>query len=103
MRKRSIDKHFRFTEKENNLIQDLARKTHLSENEVVVTSLSSIILKEAPSRSFYYDLEKINKIGVNINQIAKVANQTGVIMSNKLYECIDGLDELVNDLRKKYL
>lgn len=103
MRKRIIDKHFRLSEKENNLLQDLSRKTHLSENEVIVSSLTSIILKEAPPRSFYIDLEKMNKIGININQIARIANQTGVIMNNKLVESANNLDELIIDIRKKYL
>jgi len=37
---------------------------------------------------------EVNKIGVNINQIAKVANQTGVVNSLE----IDRLKEMINEI-----
>lgn len=45
---------------------------------------------------------ELRKIGVNINQIAKVANQTGYINSNMLFNYKKNLDEVIHKLSKLY-
>ena len=48
-------------------------------------------------------LNKINNIGVNINQMAKIANTTGEIYFNDLKLYYSEISKLINEIRKKFL
>ena len=52
---------------------------------------------------FYDTLEQLRGIATNINQIARVANQTRVIDVNSLKEFEKDVKDIISDLRKKYL
>ena len=45
---------------------------------------------------------ELRKIGININQIAKVANQTGYINSNYLINYKKQLDQVISKISKLY-
>lgn len=103
MRKRYCDKHVMFYPDEIERLNELSRLTGLSANEVIRSSLNNIIFKEAPPKEFYDLLNKINNIGININQIAKIANTTGEIYFNDLKLYYSEISKLINEIRKKYL
>ena len=48
-------------------------------------------------------LEQLRGIATNINQIARVANQTRVIDVDPLKEFEKEVKDIISDLRKKYL
>lgn len=97
------DKHVRFYPKEIERLKELTSLTGLSGNEVIRSCLNNIVFKEAPPKEFYDLLNKINNIGNNINQIAKIANTTGEIYINDLKLYFSEIDKLIKDIRKKYL
>lgn len=60
-------------------------------------------IKEKSDEKFYDTLEQLRGIATNINQIARVANQTRVIDVNSLKEFEKDVKDIISDLRKKYL
>ena len=48
-------------------------------------------------------IDKINKIGVNINQLTKIANSTGIIYEDKLNREFLELEKLRNNIYEKYI
>ena len=60
-------------------------------------------IKEKPDEKFYDTLEQLRGIATNINQIARVANQTRVIDVDSLKVFEKDVKDIISDLRKKYL
>ena len=60
-------------------------------------------IKEKPDEKFYDTLEQLRGIATNINQIAKVANQTRAIDIDLLKIFEKEVKDIISDLRKKYL
>lgn len=103
IRKRIYEKHIRLNQKELEILEKLARKTGLTESELLRSCLTNIVFKEAPPKEFYDLLNKINNIGININQIAHIANSTGEIYVNDLKLYLSEINRLIIEIRKKYL
>lgn len=103
MRKRTIEKHFRFNAEENRKLKDLSIKSGLSESSVIRTLLDSVVIKEMPSKEFFDAINQIRKVGININQIAHIANASGKINSENLDKSLKDLNNLMIDIMKKYL
>ena len=103
MRRRVIEKHFRFNAEENRKLKDLALKSGLSESAVVRSLLDSVIIKEMPTKEFFEAINQIRKVGTNINQIARFANATGKIDNENLNRYLRDLDNLMITIMKKYL
>lgn len=103
MRRRVIEKHFRFNAEENRKLKDLALKSGLSESAVVRSLLDSVIIKEMPTKEFFEAINQIRKVGTNINQIARFANATGKIDNENLNRYLRDLDNLMIAIMKKYL
>lgn len=103
MRRRTIDKHFRFDEKENKHLHELSIKSGLTESDIIRTLLIGNEIKELPDKKFYDAINEINKVGVNINQLAKVANTNGDIYYDKLNHNLNYLNEVLERIKEKYL
>lgn len=103
IRQKYCDKHVRFYQKEINRLNELSRLTGLSGNEIIRSSLNNIILKEAPPKELYDLLNKINNIGININQIAHIANSTGEIYFETLNAYFSQIEKFINEVREKFL
>lgn len=103
MRRRVIEKHFRFNAEENRKLKDLTLKSGLSESAVVRSLLDSVIIKEMPTKEFFEAINQIRKVGTNINQIARFANATGKINNENLNRYLRDLDNLMITIMKKYL
>lgn len=103
MRKRTIKKNFWFSYEEDRQLKYLSSLLCLSEADTVRRLLTETQVKEAPPKKFYEAIEKINKIGVNINQLARVANATGNIYESILQQEFIKLNKLKDDVYKKYL
>lgn len=103
MRRRVIEKHFRFNAEENRKLKDLAFKSGLSESAVVRSLLDSVIIKEMPTKEFFEAINQIRKVGTNINQIARFANATGKVDNENLNRYLRDLDNLMITIMKKYL
>ena len=60
-------------------------------------------IKEKPDEKFYDTLEQLRGIATNINQIARVANQTRAINMDSLKIFEKEVKDIISDLREKYL
>ncbi len=103
MRKRTIKKNFWFSYEENRQLKDLAFSLKLTEANTIRKLLYEIHIKESPPKEFYNAIEKINKIGVNINQLTKIANSTNRIYVFELNKQFKELNNLINSIKEKYL
>lgn len=103
MRKRQVKKNFYLTYKENKILANKALKKGISEAALI----RGLIVGYVPKGKIPEDIEKliyeIRKIGVNINQIAAVANRTNNIEVKYLYKYKDELDKLIFEIKKNYL
>lgn len=72
-------------------------------NEIIRSGLNNIIFKEAPPKEFYDLLNKINNIGININQIAHIANSNGGIYFETLKAYFSQIEKFINEVREKFL
>ena len=103
MRKRNVDTHIMLTEDEHDALIEAQRKTGLHTRELILNAISEkpFITTEYTDelRNANETLSKLyielHKIGVNINQLARVANTTGDISAEyQLYDIDNKLNEL---------
>ena len=95
--------HFKQTKKEMLDLEKKSIASGLSKGEVCRLALKTQVLKSNPPKEFYDSLNKINKLGVNINQLAKIANTNGEIYYDDLNVYYSSIDKLIKDIRNKYL
>lgn len=100
VRRRTKQKHFEFSEYEAKTLKALACKTGRKECDIVRELVMGFKPPEAPGDNFYNAINEIRKIGVNINQIAHMANTTGMVDAAGFKEEADKLDALIIDIRR---
>lgn len=89
---------FRLTEEEYNIIQNKVSKAGISQQQFLLrTALEKeiICIKEFQTLMF-----QTKKIGANINQIARRANETGGITQQEIAEVKEGLEKVWQLLRQ---
>lgn len=101
---KNVSVHFRATKMLKNKIKSEAQKSHLSMSEYVCRQLSnkSITVIEDGVKIYY----ELNKIGNNLNQIARkmnssIATRTNVDELYKISQRIDEVWRLLNSLMSK--
>lgn len=101
LKRKVVQKHFELTEYENKVLQSLTSKSASGkEVDVVRDLILGCSLMEAPGEEFYDAINEIRKIGVNMNQIAHMANATGMIDAEAYKECARELDEKMLEVKK---
>ena len=103
MIKKTIKKNFWFSYDEDRQLKYLSSILNMSESNTIRKLLYETQVKACPPREFYEAIDKINKIGVNINQLARVANSTGLIYEEKLNRQFDDLEKLKNSIYDKFI
>ena len=103
MRTRTIKKSFYLNENENNMLKEKCFNGVISESNFFRMCIMDKEIKEKPDEKFYDTLEQLRGIATNINQIARVANQTRVIDVDSLKVFEKDVKDIIADLRKKYL
>ena len=101
--KKTIKKNFWFSYDEDKQLKYLSSILNLSESNTIRKLLYETQVKECPPKEFYEAIDKINKIGININQLAKIANSTGIIYEDKLNQQFNELEKLKNSIYEKYI
>lgn len=91
------------TKKEHDRLRELAVKSGYSKSSYMRQLLNGFIPPAMPPKEFYEFTYELNKIGVNINQIAKIANMTGVIDSKSYKRDYEQLKDILRDIQNKYL
>ncbi len=103
MRKRTIKKNIWLNYEEDRQLKKLSSLLNLSEANVIRRLLFETSVNESPPKDFYDAIEKINKIGININQLTKIANSTNQLYVAELNHNLNALNNFITDLRKRYL
>ena len=101
--KRTIKKQFWFSRDEAQDLQKKAKKTCLSEAELVRLLLRGYEPKEKPDDRFYDAMREFSAIGNNIHQISVKANALGFVDTPMLREEARKWHEFQIDIRKRYL
>lgn len=103
MRRRTVKKNFWLNHEENRQLKKLSNLLSLNEADTIRKLLYETYVKSSPPKEFYDAIEKINKIGVNINQLTKIANTTNKIYVYELDRQFKELNELAKSIKEKYL
>ncbi len=99
-----VQKHIEVTEYENKALKALAERTgYRKEAHLIRDLIMNTIPIELPKETFDALTTELHKIGVNINQIAHVANATGLVNATDFAEQAKKLDELSFEIRKMVL
>ena len=100
MRNRTIKKSFYLSEEENRLLKEKCFDGFISESSFFRMCILNKEIKEKPDEKFYDTLEQLRGIATNINQIARVANQTRIIDVDSLKIFEKEVKDIISDLRK---
>ena len=103
MRKRTIKKNFWLNYEEDRQLKYLSSLLNLSEANTIRKLLFEVNVKSNPPKEFYDAVDKMNKIGVNINQLTKIANATNKLYVYDLNKQFQELSKLIQDIRKRYI
>lgn len=103
-RQKMVQKHFEVTEYENKALKSLLERTgYRKEAHLLRDLIMNTIPIELPKETFDNLTTELHKIGVNINQIAHVANATGLVNAKEYAEEAKKLDELCFTIQKSVL
>lgn len=91
--KRPIPKRYDLNEFENDMLKVKCQQAGMTEAALIRELITGYAPTEKPGKEFYDAMNDINKIGININQIAAVANSTGVIDTDWLKAQVKLLNE----------
>ena len=103
MRRRPIDKHFRFSAAE---ADELARKAQLAclpEGALVRFLLKGYEPKEKPDDRFYEVMRELSAIGNNIHQLSRKANALNFIDAPMLAEEAKRWHQFQADVERQFL
>ncbi len=101
--KRTRPKRFDLSELEEKTLKAKALSTGRKQCDIVRELIMGYEPAEAPGDKFYDAIEEIRKIGININQIAYMANATGIVDVAYFKEEADKLDSLLLDVKRAAL
>lgn len=100
-KKRTVQKHFELTTYENEVLKVLVKETGFtSESNVLRHLIMGAQLTASPGPEFYQAMGEIRKIGININQIARLAHEIGYIDAEGLAQYKKQLDAKLAEIRK---
>ena len=103
MRRKIIKKNFWLSFEEDEQLKKISSLLNMSEADTFRKLLFETTIKETPKKDFYDAIDKLNKIGVNINQLAKVANTNGNVYVYELEKQFNILNKLIEELKDKYI
>ena len=72
---RDVNLHLRLTAEENEMLTHLSDLTRCSKSQVLRNLLHGATLIEAPPVAYNELLVELRRVGVNLNQIARAANE----------------------------
>lgn len=103
MRNRNIRKNYYLSESENEKLKKRVSTLGLSESEYIRGLIKGHVPKGKPSKELTDLIYELNKIGNNINQIARVSNAMGNVDTESLNVYKEKLDKVIYEIKKKYL
>ena len=99
---RSVQVHFRVTQKEFEEINENKEKTGLRLSEYARRMLMGETIVEAPPADLNILIREIKRVGSNLNQLIKKLNVLGVAHPLELDRCAQDLHEVINLIYETY-
>lgn len=96
MGKRNIEKHIRFTSEEYEIICKRSAKMNLRTGTYIRTIAVQGVVKVFPLKELNDVQRALNRIGVNLNQIAAVANSSGSVYQKDMEDVLEEMKQLRN-------
>lgn len=103
MRERYIRKDIMLNEIENEKLVADCKRCNLSYGEYFRKLLMNEQIKEKPDYEFYEVMKQLSKIGVNLNQIAKKANQIDKIDKDYYKKEAEAWHKFSEEVEEKFL
>lgn len=103
MRSRRIKKQIWLNDDEDYIMKCKSEAVGMNSSDYIRHLIVGYKPKEKPPEQFYEDIKSIRMIGNNLNQIARIANAKGIVDVPHLRKEIDKLDQLIIDIKSKYL
>lgn len=103
MRSSGLKEQFYVTYEEKCLLQSKADKAGLNKSEFLRSLIHGTELKEKPGEELYEFMKVLRSIGVNMNQIARVANLTGDINKEYYQKEADKFNEFMLEVKSRFL
>ena len=103
MRKRNVKKQFWINQVEAKELERKAKLAGLNESDFLRMLIMKTILKEKPGAEFYEYEKLMRAIGINLNQVARVANKTGNINKDYYEEEARKWNEFMVKVKRYYL
>ncbi len=103
MRKRNCRLEVCFTKDELSALTKKARKAHLSLGGFVRSAVSGAEIKEAPGADIPKLIYEVRRVGINIDQILKIAHTKGLLMcrsSARLWEDNRAVERMIVTLTR---
>lgn len=93
----------RLTQEEYNKLVTKSENVGLTISEFLRIYINGFEPREKPPIEFYEAIKQIRKIGNNINQIARLANATGVLDELTCKRQFDKLNEIILEMKREFL
>ena len=97
MRKRQYDIHLRLNEAEHRKLDELASKAGVTRSTIMRKLIMGTEIKERPNVDFFDLRQSIDRLAINVNQIAHHANIRGGITAEEAAEA----KRIVTEVRKR--
>ena len=102
-RERFIFLSIRISPQENEELLKKLEQTKMNKSEFVRKAISNVEIKEKPDREFYNTTQQLIRIGNNLNQIAKKANELNIVDKEQYKILADEWKDFSNQVKKKFL
>ncbi|MBD5443925.1 MAG: MobC family plasmid mobilization relaxosome protein [Lachnospiraceae bacterium] len=94
MSRRDIEKHIRFTKEEYDIVCKRSAELGLRAGTYIRTIAVQGVVKVFPLKELNDVHRALNRIGVNLNQIATVANSTGSLYQKDMEDVLAEMKQL---------
>lgn len=103
MRKRVVKFQTWLSREEKDILRKKASLVGMSESSLIRCWIKDIHPKEKPPPEFYDLINELRRIGINLNQIAHIANIAHFIDNNRYEENVKELRKLIKKIKEEYL
>lgn len=100
MRKRNISILFRLNRKEAEALNKRVKKSGLTREAYLRQLINGLVPRDAPPPDYYLMMREMQKIGENLNQIAKVAHVCHVIDESRYDKEVRKFESSVREITK---
>ena len=101
MRERTIKQQIWLNQQEKNLLKEKSKKVGLTESEFLRSCIKGYKIKEQPTKEIKNFQRDITGIANNINQIARIANNSRYISNNDLNYVQNKVIDFIMKFEKK--